>query len=126
MLIDFGAVKQLAAAVTQQFTSQTLTVLGKKGYTPNEQRRGTVYPSQRSLRSGCTRAGAGSRAKIPQTLYDGYQDSWAWSQVPTLSPRLAEVLQTMLQSQPNQRYQSAGAGAAGAAALSTPGPDSAA
>jgi len=109
VLIDFGGVKQLPAIkgfwLTQLAGNRTL--LGKKGYAPEEQlRQGNVFPCS-DLYSLAVTALVLLTGKEPQDLYDGYQASWRWGQEIKVSSTLEAVLKKMLAYKPSDRYQKA-------------------
>ncbi len=109
VLIDFGGMKQLPAIQGFWFTklSGTHTLLGKKGYAPEEQlRQGKVsYSSDLySLAVTCLVLLTG---KEPQQLYDSYQGLWRWGKEIKVTPKLEAILKKMLAYKPSDRYQSA-------------------
>jgi serine/threonine protein kinase len=110
VLIDFGGVKQLPASQGLWLTKLGVnhTLLGKKGYAPEEQiRQGKVFYSSDlySLAVTCLVLLTG---KEPQHLYDGYQGIWRWGKEIQVSPQLEAVLKKMLAYKPSDRYQNAG------------------
>ncbi|MEH2235223.1 serine/threonine-protein kinase [Nostoc sp.] len=109
VLIDFGGVKQLPAS--QGFWRTKLvgnnTLLGKKGYAPEEQlRQGQVFLSS-DLYSLAVTTLVLLTGKEPQKLYDSYQGIWAWGKEIQVSPQLEAVLKKMLAYKPSDRYQRA-------------------
>ncbi|BAY13966.1 serine/threonine-protein kinase [Calothrix sp. NIES-2098] len=109
ILIDFGGVKQLPASQGFWFTQLAVnhTLLGKKGYAPEEQlRQGKVFFSS-DLYSLAVTALVLLTGKEPQMLYDSYQGIWLWGKEIKVSPKLEAVLKKMLAYQPNARYQNA-------------------
>ena len=109
VLIDFGAVKQLPASKGFWFTqlAANRTLLGKKGYAPEEQlRQGKVFPSS-DLYSLAVTALVLVTGKEPQKLYDSYQGNWRWGEEIKVSPKFASVLRRMLSYKPSDRYPSA-------------------
>ncbi|MBN3897440.1 MAG: serine/threonine protein kinase [Nostoc sp. NOS(2021)] len=109
VLIDFGGVKQLPAS--QGFWRTKLvgnnTLLGKKGYAPEEQlRQGKVFLSS-DLYSLAVTTLVLLTGKEPQKLYDSYQGIWAWGKEIQVSPQLEAVLKKMLAYKPSDRYQRA-------------------
>ena len=108
VLIDFGAVKQLPASKGFWFTqlAANRTILGKKGYAPEEQlRQGKVFPSS-DLYSLAVTALVLIMGKEPQKLYDSYQGNWRWGEI-KISPKFASVLKKMLSYKPSDRYPTA-------------------
>ncbi|MEH1766628.1 MAG: serine/threonine-protein kinase [Nostoc sp.] len=109
VLIDFGGVKQLPAS--QGFWRTKLvgnnTILGKKGYAPEEQlRQGQAFFSS-DLYSLAVTALVLLTGKEPQKLYDSYQGIWGWGKEIQVSPQLEAVLKKMLAYKPSDRYQRA-------------------
>ncbi len=109
VLIDFGAVKQLPASKGFWFTqlSGNRTILGKKGYAPEEQlRQGKAFPCS-DLYSLAVTALVLLTGKEPQQLYDTYEGNWRWGTDIQVSPKLEAVLKIMLAYKPSDRYQKA-------------------
>ncbi|MEH1830120.1 MAG: serine/threonine-protein kinase [Nostoc sp.] len=109
VLIDFGGVKQLPAS--QGFWRTKLvgnnTLLGKKGYAPEEQlRQGQAFFSS-DLYSLAVTALVLFTGKEPQKLYDSYQGIWRWGKEIQVSSHLEAVLKKMLAYKPSDRYQRA-------------------
>ncbi len=109
VLIDFGGVKQLPASqgfwVTQLGVNRTL--LGKKGYAPEEQlRQGKAFPCS-DLYSLAVSALVLLTGKEPQHLYDSYQGNWRWGSEIKVSPQLEAILKKMVAYKPSERYQNA-------------------
>ncbi|MEM7552527.1 MAG: serine/threonine-protein kinase [Cyanobacteria bacterium P01_A01_bin.84] len=111
VLIDFGAVKQLPASKGFWFTKlpENRTLLGKKGYAPEEQlRQGKAFPSS-DLYSLAVSALVLLTGKEPQKLYDGYNGKWRWQEEIKVSIKLESILSRMLAFKPSDRYQYADA-----------------
>jgi serine/threonine-protein kinase len=106
VLIDFGVVKEIATRF-QTSETEVPTTVGKLGYAPSEQMQtGRAYPNS-DLYSLAVSAIVLMTGCEPQELYDDRNLVWNWEQrVPTLHPRLAEVLNRMLSYRPGDRYQS--------------------
>ncbi|MFN6476497.1 serine/threonine-protein kinase [Nostoc sp. DedQUE07] len=109
VLIDFGGVKQLPAS--QGFWRTKLaennTLLGKKGYAPEEQlRQGKAFFSS-DLYSLAVTSLVLLTGQEPQKLYDSYQGIWRWGKEIRVSPKLEAVLKKMLAYRPSDRYQRA-------------------
>ncbi|AVH74152.1 serine/threonine-protein kinase [Nostoc sp. 'Lobaria pulmonaria (5183) cyanobiont'] len=109
VLIDFGGVKQLPAS--QGFWRTKLvgnnTLLGKKGYAPEEQlRQGKAFFSS-DLYSLAVTTLVLLTGEEPQKLYDSYQGIWGWGKEIQVSPQLETVLKKMLAYRPSDRYQRA-------------------
>ncbi|WP_414545166.1 protein kinase domain-containing protein [Nostoc sp. CCY0012] len=109
VLIDFGGVKQLPASQGFWFTKLAMnhTLLGKKGYAPEEQlRQGKVFINS-DLYSLAVTALVLLTGKEPQKLYDSYQGLWYWGQEIKVSSQLESVLKKMLAFKPSDRYERA-------------------
>ncbi|MDJ0616591.1 MAG: serine/threonine-protein kinase [Calothrix sp. MO_192.B10] len=109
VLIDFGGVKQLPASKGFWFTQLggNRTLLGKKGYAPEEQlRQGKAFPSS-DLYSLAVTALVLLTGKEPQKLYDSYHGNWRWGEEIKVNSNLEGVLQKMLAYKPSDRYQQA-------------------
>jgi serine/threonine protein kinase len=109
VLIDFGGVKQLPASqgfwMTQLGANRTL--LGKKGYAPEEQlRQGKAFPSS-DLHSLAVSALVLLTGKEPQNLYDSYQGTWRWGTDIKVSQGFENILKKMVAHKPSDRYQTA-------------------
>jgi serine/threonine-protein kinase len=106
-LLDFGAVKQVAAAPAGQ-GGKASTGIYSMGFAPPEQMRGDmVYPATDlyALAVTCITLLTG---KQPNELYDGYSNTWSWrAYAPKVSDRLEAILNRMLLPTPSQRFQSA-------------------
>ena len=117
-LLDFGAVKQVASTATNSAS----TGIYSMGFAPPEQMSGKqVYPSTDlyALAVTCVML---LTSKEATQLFDSYSNQWSWQKEVTISPTLANVLDKMLQSAPNQRFSSAQA-AIEALAIVTPPPN---
>jgi serine/threonine-protein kinase len=110
VLIDFGGVKQAAAEVNSQLrraiaAPANVTRLGKAGYAPSEQMdHGEVSPHS-DLYALAATVLVLLTGKEPQDLLVGNRRQWQ-RQV-TVSPKLANMLNRMLDPYPSKRYQSA-------------------
>ena len=106
VLIDFGCVKIAANAVSKS-TGQSLTLIGKKGYSPHEQlSQGQAFPCS-DLYSLAATAVVLLTGKLPDELYDSIQGRWNWQKYAQVSPSLTKILTRMLAYLPRDRYQSA-------------------
>ncbi|ODG99678.1 serine/threonine protein kinase [Nostoc sp. KVJ20] len=107
VLIDFGGVKQLPASqgFWQTKLAENNTLLGKKGYAPEEQlRQGKAFFSS-DLYSLAVTTLVLLTGQEPQKLYDSYQGIWGWGKQIHVSPQLEAVLKKMLAYKPSDRYQ---------------------
>ena len=106
VLIDFGCVKIAANAVSQS-TGKHMTLIGKKGYAPEEQMgRGKAVPSS-DLYSLAATIIVLLTGKQPDDLYDSNQGQWHWREQAQVSSGLAKILDKMLAYHPRDRYASA-------------------
>ncbi len=106
VLIDFGCVKLAANAVSKS-TGQSLTLIGKKGYSPEEQlRHGEAYANS-DLYALAATAVVLLTGKLPDDLYDRYQHKWNWQSEAEVSPALEKILTKMLAYRPRDRFSSA-------------------
>ncbi|MDZ8030907.1 serine/threonine-protein kinase [Nostoc sp. DedSLP04] len=109
VLIDFGGVKQLPAyqGFWRTKLAENNTLLGKKGYAPEEQlRQGKAFFSS-DLYSLAVTSLVLLTGQEPQKLYDSYQGIWRWGKEIRVSPQLETVLKKMLAYRPSDRYQRA-------------------
>ena len=105
VLIDFGCVK-LAANEVSRYSGRSVTLIGKKGYSPDEQmRRGITMPCS-DLYALAATAVVLLTGKQPDRLYDSREAEWQWDRVEA-TPHLKKVLKKMLAERPCDRYQSA-------------------
>lgn len=106
-LLDFGAVKQVTAGVSNNPKGSS-TGIYSMGFAPPEQMAGTqVYPSTDlyALAVTCLNLLTG---KASDELYDSYNNRWNWhNYAPTLSECLTEILDRSLLSTPSDRFASA-------------------
>lgn len=104
VLIDFGCVK-LAANAVSRTAGHSVTLIGKKGYAPDEQlRRGLTMPCS-DLYALAATAVVLLTGKQPDQLYNSYRGEWNWQQIEA-SPHLKRVLKKMLAERPCDRYKS--------------------
>lgn len=104
-LLDFGAVKQIAAGGSNTKKS---TGIFSAGFAPPEQMSGAqVYPSTDIYALAVTCVNLLTGKPAPE-LYDSFNNVWRWhSFAPNVSDRLKQILDRMLLSSPAQRFQSA-------------------
>ncbi|MEM8673115.1 MAG: serine/threonine-protein kinase [Cyanobacteria bacterium P01_G01_bin.67] len=106
VLIDFGCVKLAANAVSKS-TGHSVTLIGKKGYSPDEQLHRGQGMRCSDLYSLAVSAIVLLTGKLPDELYDNHQGRWDWESQVKVSPRLSKILTKMLSDRPQDRYQSA-------------------
>ena len=105
-LIDFGCVKIAANAVSRS-TGHSVTLIGKKGYSPDEQiSRGQAFPCS-DLYSLAATAIVLLTGKQPDELYDSHGGKWDWQSQAKVSSNFKKILNKMLAYKPCDRYQSA-------------------
>jgi serine/threonine protein kinase len=110
MLIDFGVVnhQELNRMSTSNLgTSIPGTSVGKIGFSPVEQiHQGKCYPNS-DLYALAVTALVLMSGKHPDELFDSYEMKWQWRDYISVSPKLGQILDKMLATVPQQRYQSA-------------------
>jgi serine/threonine-protein kinase len=111
VLIDFGAVKQVAAVAMSEYgqlnssSSPTATRLGKMGYAPDEQMQlGDVSPHS-DLYALAVTVLVLLTGKEPQKIVRDAPRGW--QRQARLRPKLAAILKRMLAPRPSDRFQSA-------------------
>ncbi|MBW4631685.1 MAG: serine/threonine protein kinase [Iphinoe sp. HA4291-MV1] len=105
-LLDFGAVKQVTNAPTS--ISGASTGIYSLGFAPPEQMSGgRVFPSTDLYALAVTVVMLLTGEQDLSQLFDAYSNQWKWRDHVTVSPHLADILDRMLLSAANQRYQSA-------------------
>ncbi|MEQ9234411.1 protein kinase domain-containing protein [Coleofasciculus sp. E2-BRE-01] len=105
-LLDFGAVKQVTKGAAGTPSGKS-TGIYSMGFAPPEQMSGAqVYPSTDLYALAVTLIML-LTGKEPEELYDSYNNSWNWRPYTQVSDTLADVLNRMLLSTPNKRFQSA-------------------
>ena len=107
VLIDFGCVKLAANAVSQS-SGQSITLIGKKGYSPEEQMsQGKAFPSS-DLYSLAATILVLLTGKLPDELYDSREGTWHWESKVVISSTLVRILNKMLAYHPRDRYPLSG------------------
>jgi serine/threonine protein kinase len=104
VLVDFGAAKVVTAAALHQ----TGTAIGSPEYVAPEQARGRAVFASDIYSLGVTCVHLLTRMS-PFDLYDIREDVWAWRQhlKHPISDGLGRILDKMLETATNRRYQSA-------------------
>ncbi|HEY9819561.1 MAG TPA: serine/threonine-protein kinase [Candidatus Sericytochromatia bacterium] len=106
-LLDFGAVKQVTQGEPAEGGTGRSTGIYSMGFAPPEQMSGgQVYPST-DLYALAVTVITLLTGKEAGELYDSYNNNWNWRNSAQVSDTLANVLDRMLLSAPNQRFQSA-------------------
>lgn len=110
VLIDFGAVKEVATRFQAGAANTPPTTVGKPGYAPSEQMQtGQAYPSS-DLYALAVTAIVLMTGREPGELFDAVNLVWHWTQwVPAVHPGLVAILNRMLSQRPGDRYPSAAA-----------------
>lgn len=107
-LLDFGAVKKVMQVPDEPVSAGNKTGIFTPGFAPPEQMyNGDIYPSTDlyALAATCITLLTG---KQPKELFDPYKNKWIWrNYAPNISNKLADILERMLSSTPEQRFQSA-------------------
>ncbi len=106
-LLDFGAVKQVTTGAPAGTPGGRSTGIYSMGFAPPEQMSGgQVYPST-DLYALAVTVITLLTGEDPGKLYDSYNSQWNWRDQAQVSNTLANILDRMLLSAPNQRFQSA-------------------
>ncbi len=105
-LLDFGAVKQVTNSPSG--SSNSSTGIYSLGFAPPEQMSGgKVFPSTDLYALAVTAVLLLTGQKDVTELFDAYSNQLQWQNKVSVSSHLAQILDKMLQSAPNQRFQSA-------------------
>ena len=105
-LLDFGAVKQVTNSPSGAGNSST--GIYSLGFAPPEQMSGgQVFPSTDLYALAVTIILLLTGQKDISKLFDAYSNQIQWRDKVDISPYIAEILDKMLRSAPNQRFQSA-------------------
>lgn len=109
VLIDFGAVKQVAISAIQQFSparSAVATVVAKSGYTPPEQQYGQPVAASDLYALGVTTLVL-LTGQSPAALRDRATGAWHWQPWVSLTPAFSTLLMKMLAERLGDRYPTA-------------------
>ncbi|WP_448570363.1 protein kinase domain-containing protein [Trichothermofontia sp.] len=109
VLIDFGAVKQVAISAIQQFSpagQAVATVVAKSGYTPPEQQYGRPVAASDLYALGVTTLVL-LTGQSPAALRDPTTGVWHWQPWVSLTPAFRTLLMRMLAERVGDRYPSA-------------------
>ncbi len=105
-LLDFGAVKQVTNSPVGAGNSST--GIYSLGFAPPEQMSGgQVFPSTDLYALAVTVILLLTGQKDVTDLFDAYSNQLQWREKVSVSSHFAEILDKMLRSAPNQRFQSA-------------------
>ncbi len=106
VLSDFGVVKEFADKL-QSNVEQSTIHSGKPGYAPPEQfTSGQLYPSS-DLYALAVTAIVLLTGKEASALFTADRMNWDWRKWTRITDGLADILQRMLNPEPNERYQAA-------------------
>ncbi len=107
VLIDFGCVKEVAATVVSRYSNAKIaTRIGKQGYAPDEQMiRGKVSPAS-DLYAVAATAITLLTGKDANDIYNAAEAKWEWRKYVQISPELTQIIDRLLQYNPQHRYQS--------------------
>lgn len=104
-LLDFGAVKQ--ATNNPSNTQEKSTTIYSAGFAPPEQQLGNQVSAATDLYALGATCVMLLTNRDPDDLYDPQKQVWNWQNyVPNISADLAQVLDKMLRSNPQDRFQS--------------------
>jgi serine/threonine protein kinase, bacterial len=111
VLIDFGGVKAGTVSVSQssrkaqaKLTKQNVTLIGKPGYSPEEQmRQGQVSAASDLYALGVT-ALVLLTGQEPAELYDAFNLKFDWHNKAQVSPAMTEILDKMVATKVEDRY----------------------
>jgi serine/threonine protein kinase len=110
MLIDFGVVNNQELTRMSTINSGNSvpgTTVGKIGFSPVEQiHQGKCYPNSDLYALAVTVLVLLS-GKHPDELFDSFEMKWQWRDYISVSEKLGQILDKMLATVPQQRYQSA-------------------
>ncbi|NEQ52076.1 MAG: protein kinase [Leptolyngbya sp. SIO3F4] len=112
ILIDFGLVNNTVSDVLSESVTEgenfknSVTAVGKFGYSPPEQMYGKCTPASDLYALGVT-AIVMLTGQHPRSLMDDKTLDLQWQQYAKVSSRLETVLNTMIRQQPQERFQSA-------------------
>jgi serine/threonine protein kinase len=103
-LLDFGAVKQ---ATSSNDPNERSTTIYSAGYAPPEQQLGKQVSPATDLYALAVTVITLLTNQDPGNLYDASEKLWYWEKyAPNITPRLAQILDRMLEPEPGSRFQS--------------------
>ena len=106
VLIDFGCVKLAANAISRS-QGYGVTLIGKKGYAPEEQMRDGIAFANSDLYALAVTVIVLLTGKSPDELYNNYQGKWQWEKEVNVSSGLTKIINKMLSYRPCDRYSNA-------------------
>jgi Protein kinase domain len=107
-LLDFGAVKNFAAAGSVKTAAQTPpSIIYSKGYAPPEQILSGVVSESSDLYALAVTCLVLMIGESPEELFDPNTQTWQWRSRLSISPTLGNVLDRMLQPRTGDRFASA-------------------
>ncbi|MFN6440237.1 MAG: tetratricopeptide repeat protein [Nostoc sp. DedSLP01] len=108
ILIDFGAVKQIATQViTPQGTTQCTVAIGTPGYIPSEQAHGTPKLSSDIYATGIIAIQALTGLSPEELVKDAETNEIIWQNKTTVTSEFVEFLDRMVRYDFRERYSSA-------------------
>ena len=106
VLIDFGAVKQLGNSAPIPVQPSNETMIGTPGYAPREQMMGKTFLSSDIYALGMTAIHLLTNVH-PIMVERDNDDNVIWPEQKQIDPWLKEILNQMVNSNPQKRYHSA-------------------
>lgn len=103
-LVDFGAVKESLKLSRLSTTGRISAAIYTEGYAPPEQLKGVVFLSSDIYALGVTLLHLLTN-QHPSQFYDEVNMEWTWEGLLHISPRLARILQKMMNIRPVERYE---------------------
>ncbi len=101
-LLDFGAIRDATKA-----GAKTSTSIYSLGYAPPEQMAGQEVFFSSDLYALAATCAVLLTGKEPRDIFDSATNQWHWSKHAAINPRVAQILDRMLASQPRDRFQAA-------------------
>lgn len=121
ILIDFGAVKEIATQITNPHPKNSLSVsIGTPGYMPSEQAHGNPKLSSDIYATGAIAIQCLTGINPYQLPKDPDTEEIIWQDKTSVSPEFAKILDKMVRYDFRQRYASAGETLAAIKELTTP------
>jgi serine/threonine protein kinase len=105
-LLDFGAVKEVTAPTATSLQSGPTGIYTAE-YAPPEQIMNSIVDATSDLYALAATCVVLLTNKASHEMRDSASNSWQWQSHASVSPALAQVLNTMLAARPSDRYPSA-------------------